>query len=487
VVFSSVTFLFFFLPMMVALHSVLPRRLRNGFLLTCSLVFYSWGELRFLWVMFASCLLDYFAALVIGSEHDRLRAAGAKPEVRTRRQRAALAVSLVGDLGLLAYFKYSGFFIDSVSLLLQHLGLPSLASPGTLRLALPLGISFYTFQSLSYTIDVFRGTVRYTSSLVDFLCFVTLFPHLVAGPIIRYEYVAEALKTRQPTLADAAAGMRLFVVGLAKKMLIANTVALPADAIFGLPPGDLSPAVAWLGAVCFTLQLYYDFGGYSDMAVGIGRILGFQFPGNFNYPYISRTATEFWQRWHITLSLWLRDYVFWPIGGYRHGRPRAYLNLLITFLLCGLWHGAAPTFVLFGFISAVLIIFERMIHATRYRFFRTRAGTFFYTLPFTFLLMVVFRSDTVGAAVRFLAAMVGRNGDPGGRHPLALFTSGELSLVLAAGVLGAMPFVPWLSGHLAPWPRLTRAASLAGLAMVLVLCQMKLAAGTYNPFIYFRF
>jgi alginate O-acetyltransferase complex protein AlgI len=399
----------------------------------------------------------------------------------------ALGASLVGNLGLLAYFKYAGFFAENVSLLFQHLGLTSLASPGLLRVALPLGISFYTFQSLSYTIDVFRGTVRYTPSLVDFLCFVTLFPHLVAGPIIRYEYVVDALRARRLTLDEVASGMRLFVIGLSKKMLIANTVALPTDAIFALPPGELSPAVAWLGAVCFTLQLYYDFGGYSDMAVGIGRMLGFRLPGNFNYPYISRTTTEFWTRWHITLSVWLRDYVFTPLGGYRCGRARAYLNLLITFLLCGLWHGAEWTFVLFGFICAVLVILERAIHANRYRFFRSRAGTLFYMLPVILLLMVIFRSESVGAAVHFLAVMAGRNGDPGGRHPLALFVNGEVALVLLVGALGAMPFMPWLARRLGPWPRLLRIASLLGLALLLVLCEMKLAAGTYNPFIYFRF
>ena len=486
-VFSSVVFVFFFLPAVLIAHTLLPARARNLFLLAVSVVFYAWGEVRFLWVMFASSLTDYFAGLVIGWEYERIEAAGGDRKRKTSLQKVALAVSLAVNLGLLCYFKYAGFFVENATALAQRMGLGDWLPASTLRIALPLGISFYTFQSLSYTIDVYRGSIRFTRSVVDFLCFVTLVPQLVAGPIVRYRDLAAELVRRTVSLGKFAEGVRHFIIGLGKKMLIANTVAVAADKIFAIPGERLPASVAWLGTLSFTFQLYYDFAGYSDMAIGLGLMLGFHFPQNFNYPYISRTMAEFWQRWHITLSTWLRDYLFTPLGGYRHGRTRAYLNVMITFLLCGFWHGAAWNFILFGAICGGCIVFERVVQANRLSFFRTYAGCVFYLMPIVLFTMVVFRSDNLHACVLHWKAMLGLNGDVGDLYSVRLLADGELVFVMLAAAAGSVPLVPWLGRKLNGLPRLQPIGALAWCVAILVLCAMKLAAGTYNPFIYFRF
>jgi alginate O-acetyltransferase complex protein AlgI len=486
-VFSSLIFLFFFLPLVLLLHFALPGRWRNGLLLIASIVFYGWGEVRFLWVMFTSSVLDYFAGLVIGKEYERLAAQGVTARKKTGLQKLALAVSLAGNLGLLGFFKYAGFFVENIHALLVQLGLGDLMPCSTLKIALPLGISFYTFQSLSYTVDVYRGSVRYTRNMTDFLCFVTLFPQLVAGPIVRYRDIAAEIVQRNLSLAKFSEGVRLFIIGLAKKMLVANTVAAPADAIFALPTDELSTGMAWLGTFCFTMQLYFDFAGYSDMALGLGRMLGFTFPGNFNYPYISRTMAEFWQRWHITLSTWLRDYVFTPLGGYRNSRARSYANVLITFLLCGFWHGAAWNFVIFGGICGSCIVFERIIHANRIAFFKGHLARLFYMLPLIFFNMAMFRSDSAGAAFMHWKAMLGLSRHVNPLHQAGFLLNGELVFVLIAAATGCAPFIPWIKGRLTGLPRIRAVLEYVCLVALFVLCAMKLAAGTYNPFIYFRF
>jgi alginate O-acetyltransferase complex protein AlgI len=486
-VFSSIVFVFFFLPVVLIAHTLLPARARNLFLLAVSVVFYAWGEVRFLWVMFTSSLLDYLAGLVIGREQERIEAAGGDRRRKTALQKTALAASLTGNLGLLCFFKYAGFFVENVAALAQSAGLGELLPASTLNIALPLGISFYTFQSLSYTIDVYRGSIRYTRSVVDFLCFVTLFPQLVAGPIVRYRDLAAELVRRSVALGPFAEGARRFAIGLGKKKLIANTVAVAADRIFAIPGDRLPAGVAWLGTFSFTFQLYYDFAGYSDMAIGLGLMLGFNFPQNFNYPYISRTMAEFWQRWHITLSTWLRDYLFTPLGGYRRGRTRGYLNVLITFILCGFWHGAAWTFIAFGAICGGCIVFERVIQANRRPFFRSYTGCIFYLMPVVLFTMVVFRSESMHACLLHWKAMLGLNGDLGDLYSVRLFTDGELGFVMLAAAAGSVPLAPRLARWLGGFPRLQRIGALLWSVAILALCSLKLAAGTYNPFIYFRF
>ncbi|MFA5264885.1 MAG: MBOAT family O-acyltransferase, partial [Opitutaceae bacterium] len=358
-VFSSVVFLFYFLP--VALlgslglqiwinrsgSALAAVKLSNAWLIVVSLVFYAWGEAAMLWVMVVSCLINYYGGK------------GAAPGVRFRR--LWLVLSITANLGVLAWFKYSGMFLDLVnrvnSLTGGHLG-------GKLTLAaviLPLGISFYTFHGISYVIDVWRGKVRPCDSVLDFLCYYTLFPQLVAGPIVRYSEVHHFFRVRHVGVADLGEGARRLICGLGKKTLIANQVSILADTVFGMPSAERNPAVAWLGLTAYALQIYFDFSGYSDMAVGLGRMLGFVFPENFRFPYASRSIREYWRRWHMTLSFFYRDYLYIPLGGNRVSSFRMGVNLVLVFALCGLWHGASWNFVLWGLFHGFFLVCERVL------------------------------------------------------------------------------------------------------------------------------
>ncbi len=500
-VFSSVIFLFMFLPLVLLGYFLMPRRFRNPFLLCASMLFYAWGEVRFLAVMLASCLIDFTAGWVIEREFDKRGGdpAAPRPKTRTRTQRLALILSIAANLALLIFFKYSHFAVDNYNLFMESLGFTQATINFAMQIALPLGISFYTFQSMSYTIDVYRGNVRATRSLVDFATFVTLFPQLIAGPIVRYRDIMDQLVSRRVTLAGFAEGVKLFIIGLGKKVLIANILAEPADRIFALPYTELPWDVAWIGAICFPLQLYFDFSGYSDMAVGMGRMFGFSFPGNFNYPFLTRCAPEFWTRWHITLSSWLRDYIFTPLGGYRCGRGRAMFNILVTFFLCGLWHGASWNFVLFGLIPGIWIIAERLFSVNRRWFYKTPL-MHLYTKSMILVCMILFRTETLPDAGHYLLAMLGLAAAPSAAIKAGFYLNPEVLTALAAGLIGSVPFAPWLKSCFAAWGDRQRAAGgyawaelvrqagqLVFLAAVLMACAMKLAAGTHNPFIYFRF
>ena len=498
-VFSSVIFLLFFLPVFLLLYAVCPRRGRNALLLALSLFFYTWGEGMLVAVMLSSTVVDYYCGLVIGRERDRALSRGLPERARTHGQRLALGTSLVFNLTLLSVFKYFDFAVDNFNAVMSAVGADGLVATHVMELALPLGISFYTFQSLSYTIDCYRGVVNPARNLVDFACFVTMFPQLVAGPIVRYRDVENELIQRTVNRSEFAIGVRQFVVGLGKKMLIANVVAEAVDAIWALPPGHVTVLIAWTGGILFTLQLYYDFAGYSDMAIGLGRMLGFKFPMNFNYPFIARTVTEFWKRWHMTLSFWLRDYLFVSLGGYRRGRLRAYLNLLIVFTLCGLWHGANWNYILFGFDMGALIVFERMIGANR-RWFFTHRVSHIYMVPLIVVHMIIFRSESPQTLGLFLGALVGIGDPVPGHPPLGYLWSHELTLALIVGLVGSAPVIPrinqWWENRIARagtngirlgWALSREVAILAACIGILALCALKLAAGTYNPFIYFRF
>ena len=325
--FSSTIFLFAFLPIVLTLHFVLRGvAARNTLLLAASLLFYAWGETGYVVILLASIAANWAFGLWIERSRER------------PGRRLALALAIGGNLLLLGAFKYANFAVDSLNSLLAGAGL------GPLALApvhLPIGISFFTFQALTYVVDVYRRDAPVQSNPFTVALYISLFPQLIAGPIVRYGHVADALRERVSTLDDVAVGARRFLVGLGKKVLVANTLAMPADRIFALPPGELQASVAWLGAVCFTLQIYFDFSGYSDMAIGLGRIFGFHFPENFLYPYTAQSIRAFWRRWHITLSVWFRDYLYIPLGGSHTGALRTHGNLLAVFLLCGLWHGAS--------------------------------------------------------------------------------------------------------------------------------------------------
>ena len=343
-VFSSTTFLLAFLPLVGILYFICPRKLRNALLLVFSLLFYGWGEPKYILIMLFSTVFDYCNGLAIG----HFRAAG-KP----KGAKAVLVVSVVGNLSILGFFKYTDFAITNLN------GLLGTAIPA-LGLLLPIGISFYTFQTMSYTIDVYRGLVPPQRNIIDFSAYVTLFPQLIAGPIVQYKTVAADLENRnRESLAGASAGMQRFVIGLGKKVLLANQMGAVWEEIAAMSAPSV--VTAWLGALAFTFQIYFDFSGYSDMAIGLGRLFGFRFLENFNYPYESRTVTEFWRRWHISLSTWFREYVYIPLGGNRKGLGRQLLNIAIVWFLTGLWHGASWNFVLWGLYFFVLLCIERLL------------------------------------------------------------------------------------------------------------------------------
>ena len=386
-------------------------------------------------------------------------------------------------------FKYTNFIVDGVNALLGPLGLPALANP---PIALPIGISFFTFHALSYVIDVYRRDAAALRNPFDIGLYISLFSQLVAGPIIRYHDIAHQLHDRTVTRSMFARGVERFIVGLGKKVLIANTLAVPADLIFSLPPDQLTAPVAWFGVLCYTLQIYFDFSGYSDMAIGLGLMFGFRFLENFNYPYISRSITEFWRRWHISLSNWFRDYLYIPLGGNRVPLRRVYLNLVTTFFLCGLWHGASVNFVIWGLYHGAFLVVERM-GATRWM-----ANPWAAPLRHVYVLVVVmvswvfFRAGTLPEATAVLKAMAGMGSATSLSGSLGMYVDTERLLALAAGIVGATPILPAIKNWIARSPSRAVAAGagvveLVALPAIFLASAMLLAAGTYNPFIYFRF
>jgi len=479
-VFSSPVFLFAFLPAVLALYFGCPRAWRNGLLLLASLLFYAWGEQEMVVIMLASIAGNYLFGLGID---------GAASRTVARRW---VAVAAVFNLGLLIVFKYTGFIGDSLNRGLGALDLPLLDVP---HILLPIGISFFTFHALSYVIDVYRRVVPAQRNPLRLALYIALFPQLIAGPILRYHDLAPQLGRRTITRAGFAGGVRRFIVGLGKKVLIANTVAEVADAVFGLPVADITPGLAWLGIGCYTLQIYFDFSGYSDMAIGLGAMFGFHFAENFDHPYASRSITEFWRRWHISLSTWFRDYLYVPLGGNRVSPRRTYLNLVIVFFLCGLWHGASWSFVVWGLFHGALLVFERA-GGRRALDALPSALRRAYALLAVLVGWVFFRAETLPGALQYLGAMAGLGG-AGGIHAFDHYWNRAVALAFIAGVLGSGPLVPWLARGLA---RLRERAGAAGacagivdgltqvaLLAVLVVCAVWLAAGTHNPFIYFRF
>lgn len=488
--FTEPQFLFLFLPLLVGLYFVphLWRTLREGrsthasyanwLLLVASIVFYSKGGGPFTWLMIGSIAFNYWMAILVDRAH----------AVSAQRAKTLVGVAVTINLAVLAWFKYANFLAENVSAILAVGGIGAIP----LRtVVLPIGISFFTFHAISYVIDVYRRTASAQKSPVHAALYMLLFPQLIAGPIIRYKEIADQLATRTVGLEDVADGIRRFIIGLGKKMLIANVVAAPADRIFTMPHEQLTAAYAWLGIVCYTLQIYFDFSGYSDMAIGLGRVFGFRFPENFRWPYIADTVQEFWRRWHISLSSWFRDYVYVPLGGNRGSGARTYFNLITVFFLCGLWHGASWNFVIWGLFHGGFLVIERLGVAA---FVRTAPRTLrhVYVMLVVMVGWVFFRADTLPGALGFLGAMFGRGVGAPTPFALGFYLTPELGLALAAGVIGAMPVVPWLRrwqlSFTSPWPRLGLDTVATALLMaVFVAAVMQMAANTYNPFIYFRF
>jgi alginate O-acetyltransferase complex protein AlgI len=508
-VFSSIAFLFGYLPAVLLIYHLifLPvwfgsdnRRWRtaaNLFLLSASLIFYFWGEKFLVWVFVATVVVDYFCALLIsGALFCRDYSQLIPGERRERWQKVLLAVSVCSNLTLLGYFKYFNFGVDTLNGLASRIGVEGLGWQTTPKVILPLGISFFVFHSMSYTIDVYRGYVRATRSAIDYACYVLMFPQLVAGPIVRYSLVSKSLVGRRMSVEIFAGGVARFLSGLTKKVLIANTVSAMADRLFALAPADMHFGVAWVGMIAYTLQIYFDFSGYSDMAIGLGRMLGFELPINFDYPYIAQSVREFWRRWHISLSTWFQDYLYIPLGGNRGSNGRTYANLVTVFFLCGLWHGAKWTFVAWGLYHGAFLVIERLGLDAALR----SAGPLrrVYTLLVLIVGWVLFRADSFSQALAVLRGMAGLTAGAS-EYPLLWFVTPDIALALILGVVFSMPVVPAVQRQFDrivqsardPWKRLYVAAfsglRLAGASATMVLCAAALASGTHNPFIYFRF
>ena len=464
--FSSVPFLFYFLPAALLIYFAAPRQLKNAVLLLASLFFYAWGEPKYMLLMLVSIVQGYGFGLLIEKHRGQ------------KASKVFLTLSILVSLGLLGYFKYADFFLSSVNAV-TGLSLP------LLKLNLPIGISFYTFQVLSYVIDVYRGETAAQRNFIDLAAYVSLFPQLIAGPIVRYSDVAAELKSRTHSVSAAAEGVRRFTVGFAKKILLANQFGALASAYKSTQ--DASVLFVWLYALAFLLQVYFDFSGYSDMAIGIGEFFGITLPENFEYPYLACSVGEYWRRWHISLSSWFRDYVYIPLGGSRCRLRRTCLNLLIVFALTGLWHGAAWQYVVFGLLHGIILCMERL-GLRRALEQLPRLFRHLYTVVLLWLTLVIFGAPGLSEGLAVLKGIfTWQSGAKG--YTLAAFADTKLLLILAASFLLCGPvqtLCPKLKAALyakkAPSP-----AGMAGLLVLLFLGLMRVTAGTYSAFIYFQF
>lgn len=468
-VFSEPTFLFFFLPLTMAFYYLMPGKIKNFFLLAISLIFYAWGEELFLLVILAMIVLNYFFALWIdGAVHQTSR-------LRITQLGVALNVLVLG------YFKYAYFFASNVT---EDVAVLTY----TRSIHLPIGISFYTFQALSYLIDVYRREVVAQRDPIKMALFISLFPQLIAGPIVRYSEIEQELVQRRATRSDFTVGMERFVIGLAKKILIADPLGLVADQIFAVPLDGLSTPLVWAGVICYTFQIFFDFSAYSDMAIGLGRMFGFKFPENFNFPYIATSVTEFWRRWHMTLSRWFRDYLYIPLGGNRCSKGRNYFNLFLVFLVCGFWHGASWNFVLWGAYYGVFLVLERLgLQAFLARLPRVLAHV--YLLLIVMVGWVPFRAETSEQTQAFLSLMfLPGTSDTASLYPLGRFIDGYVIFTLAMAVIFSMPVGRWLSTRFSsPDNGLRRYGYASFVATIFCLSVVAAGAASYSPFIYFRF
>lgn len=476
-VFSSPEFLFFFLPGVLAAYFLLPRRWRNSVLLVASLIFYILGGGALVLILLISIVVDYFAGRIVA----RARFTHSQKGVRL-----GVLLSVAVNIGILGYFKYANFAVDQLNSVGASLGLGTIAWTSVI---LPIGISFYTFQSMSYTIDIARGRVEPIRNPLDFALYVSLFPQLIAGPIVRFHEISDQISERSTTLDNFSEGVVRFAHGLVKKVVIADSVALIVEPVFSLPVGDLTTGAVWLGVLAYTIQIYFDFSGYSDMAIGLGLMFGFRFPENFRRPYSAVSITDFWRRWHITLSNWFRDYVYIPLGGSRKGEAQTYLNLSIVFLLTGLWHGANWTFVVWGAYHGTLLIIERV---TGQRPIGDDAPNSWprrtYTLMAVMIGWVLFRADSITHAWELLTVMFSPSFGPLPPEVAVVFTTRvQLTLLLSSlvfllpGTFVAGPYLATQSGRLASAGRI--GLMLVGLPFSLAL----VSSGAFSPFLYYQF
>lgn len=476
--FSSILFLLYFLPATLAIYYLVPRKnieARNLVLLAASLLFYSWGEPVYIVLMIYSAFLNYYSALQIG-----------RAQEKGRSGKGSMLFALFMNLLVLGFFKYFGFLMDTFnSLTGLHIHYTALS--------LPIGISFYTFQALSYIFDVYRKNVGPQKSFLRFTLYLSLFPQLIAGPIVKYRDVEEQLSVRSTDWIDFGEGTKRFVFGLGKKVLLANNFGALYAAIGALPDSDVSVVTYWIGIGAYTLQIYFDFSGYSDMAIGLGKMFGFHFDENFNYPYVSRSITEFWRRWHISLSSWFRDYVYIPLGGNRvKTEARHIFNLFVVWLLTGIWHGANWTFILWGLTYFVLLVTEKKLglhKEAKYRWMNPLK--YIATMFFVIMEWVLFRADSLGDAVHYMSCMFGADG--WGLSAPGIFYLTQYRYFWLAAIVGSLPLVPWIGKRLkqedVSAKRKWAADVISGVFIVgiLFVSVSYIVIGSYNPFIYFNF
>lgn len=467
--FSSMTFVFVFMPLVMSIYLLSKKEIRNYVLLAASIIFYAWGEPRYLAIMIMTIFVTYAGARLI----DRY--------VETAGRKWALALTILVDLGFLIYFKYFNFIVDNVNAALQ-------LNLDFIDVVMPIGISFYTFQAISYLIDVYRREVEAQKDVNKLALYIVLFPQLVAGPIVKYHDVCEQIDERTVTFADVVIGLKRFIIGLSKKVLIANTLAVVVDRIFAQQPEMLGFGYAWLGIVAYAVQLYFDFSGYSDMAIGLGRMFGFRFLENFNYPYISKSISEFWQRWHISLATWFKQYLYIPLGGNRVSPVRTYVNLFVVFLVTGIWHGASWTFVMWGVWNGVFICWEKYMGWHKDKPGETRlagAAKHVYAMLAFLLGLVIFRSDNMAYAWGYLKQMFLI--DLPATLPEADFgINNKFILMLVVGLVCSVPLFKNMI-YVKYEHKVLRSIVNIWISLLFYWSTISLASSTYNPFIYFRF
>ena len=461
--FSSMTFLFLFLPAVCAVYYLVPKRLKNDVLLASSFFFYAWGEPHYVFIMILSVFINYAGALLIE---------------KTNFKKFFLALTILLNLGFLGYFKYFNFLAENINLLLRR-------DIDPLKIIMPIGISFYTFQAMSYVIDVYRKTAPAQKNIYNLALYIVLFPQLVAGPIVKYHDIAAQIDGREEDIDKVYRGILRFIGGLAKKVMIANTLGAVADEIFAADLQYISVFLAWIGALAYMFQIYFDFSGYSDMAIGLCLVFGFKIPENFNYPYVSKSITEFWRRWHISLSTWFKQYLYIPLGGNRISKARTAVNLMIVFLVTGFWHGASWNFILWGFWHGCFIIIEKLsgLNTEKPGIFRN-ALLQGYAMLVVVLGWVMFRADTLPAAAAYFKKMFGLIPDKYAALNPVYYVDGQELLAFTFAVLLSTPAARNFFDARGKY----RSAAVQIVMLVLFLISASMiAAGTYNPFIYFRF
>lgn len=471
--FSSLVFLFIFLPSVIFSYYIFGKKLRNLVLLGFSLFFYAYGEPKYLLVMLLSIIINYCMGLLVDKYRDKENAA-----------KLIIALAVILNLSIIGYFKYTNFLIQNANMIFKF-------SIPFMKIVMPIGISFFTFQGLSYVIDIYRDHGRVQKNPLNVALYISLFPQLIAGPIVRYETVAEQINDRKESISKFTYGIERFILGLSKKVIIANSVGLIADEVFSTQISDLSVVLAWIGILAYTAQIYFDFSGYSDMAIGLGHMFGFKFLENFNYPYISRTITEFWRRWHISLSTWFRDYVYIPLGGNRVSKAKFLRNIFVVWFLTGLWHGAAWNFIAWGVYYGLLLIIEKLFIG-KYLDKMWRPLQHIYTMFFVVLGWLLFRSETLDYAVQYFKVMIGI-GAQSMINPQALFYIYEYKVELIVAFLASIPLYPFIqskimniSGEIAKSFIIDYGKPLVLIGLFL-MSVMYLINSTFNPFIYFRF